>query len=387
LDKYFSFTIVILFILFIVFIFRKPLKLESFYVAENSNKIPENPIESDIQKETDYINSLFLKFNDPQKLNIVNPWIYFPQAITPDITSTLTINIITFLENGPFLSWKNVSGFKLDLFVPFYDIYYYDISDFKRRITFDTYLEIRNPNSDSSPDPLLSFSSRRVNITMDINTKNSLKLMDIFLVTVPPNSLTFDYINLTLTSDNSSSNYTIQAVNEDDNIFKIENVLHLLTPFTTSYNDHIITQEMQNKFDAKLKNILALQTATNITNSTTGTNGQCFGLSNSSLFTNQNDCETYGEIWDTPPVTNFDCPFYEKNTNYTNQFGGIQVINGKNYCQMPLGIKQTSYKTFDKNSTPICKDINNNNIESCTDQTNPLLYPKLKSPNYIFPSS
>lgn len=376
------FIIIIILILFLTFISSKRLILENFYVPENSDKIAENQIKSVFDNETDYINSLFLKFNDVKKLNIINPWIYFPQAITPDITGSLMRNLIAFLQNGPFLPWKNVKDFKLDLFVPFYDIYYYDISDFKRRISFSTYLQIRNPNFESSLDPLLNFSSRRVNIIMDINTSTSLKLIDVFLIVVPGSSLNFDYISLTLDSD-TLLNYSIEAVNEKDDVFKIKNALHLLTPFTTSYNDNIITQKMQDDFDAKLKIITDLQTATS-TNSTSGAIGKCFGIENADSINNKNDCETVGGIWDTPAVTNFDCPFYKKNTNYVNEFGGIQVKNGQNYCQMPLGIKQTSYKTFNKNSIPICNNTVTGVIENCLNQQNILLNPNLKSPNYIF---
>ena len=376
------FIIIIILILFLTFISSKRLILENFYVPENSDKIAENQIKSIFDNETDYINSLFLKFNDVKKLNIINPWIYFPQAITPDITGSLMRNLIAFLQNGPFLPWKNVKDFKLDLFVPFYDIYYYDISDFKRRISFSTYLQIRNPNFDSSLDPLLNFSSRRVNIIMDINTSTSLKLIDVFLIVVPGSSLNFDYISLTLDSD-TLLNYSIEAVNEKDDVFKIKNALHLLTPFTTSYNDNIITQKMQDDFDAKLKIITDLQTATS-TNSTSRAIGKCFGIENADSINNKNDCETVGGIWDTPAVTNFDCPFYKKNTNYVNEFGGIQVKNGQNYCQMPLGIKQTSYKTFNKNSIPICNNTVTGVIENCLNQQNILLNPNLKSPNYIF---
>jgi hypothetical protein len=55
-------------------------------------------------------------------------------------------------------------------------------------------------------------------------------------------------------------------------------------------------------------------------------------------------------IWDQRCIKNEDCPFYQKNTNYPNYFGGCE----SGFCQMPLGIKRTFYRTYDPDSKPIC---------------------------------
>lgn len=46
--------------------------------------------------------------------------------------------------------------------------------------------------------------------------------------------------------------------------------------------------------------------------------------------------------------TNEECPFYQKNKTYNNYFGGC--IDG--YCDMPIGVKKTGYKTYQGN--PYC---------------------------------
>ena len=242
-------------------------------------------------------------------------------------------------------------------------------------MTFNSSLLIYNPNGNLN---LLNFSSRRINVIIDIYTGTSLKLLDPFLLI--SNDKTFDIVNITL--NNTDEQNSFSEVNKDNDFFKISNKLHLLTPFPTSYNDMIITQNMQNAFNEKLKTDIRTTNSIGSVNS-----GLCFGIPNASSQTNQNDCKTFGGIWDTPPITNFDCPFYKKNSNYPNEFGGIVATTNGNYCQMPLGIKQTSFKTFDKNSTPICtncKNIIGNIGNCCADQTNILTYPNLKSPDYIF---
>jgi len=103
----------------------------------------------------------------------------------------------------------------------------------------------------------------------------------------------------------------------------------------------------------------------------------------------ENECERnydkYGRlknvgIWDKSCEKNTDCPFYKSNKNYENEYGGCK--NG--YCEMPLGIKQISFRKYDKNFKPICKDCKNNIIFCCEEQKNKNEYPNLKSPDYLY---
>lgn len=118
-------------------------------------------------------------------------------------------------------------------------------------------------------------------------------------------------------------------------------------------------------------------------------------------------------IWDTPCLTSEECPFYRKNLNYNNSFGGC--ING--YCEMPLNVENSSYRSGNKKK-PLCyncktiyknysnKDndknyyINQEEEEEetenlteclgidcykcCDDQKNKKLYPNLISSDYAF---
>jgi hypothetical protein len=60
-----------------------------------------------------------------------------------------------------------------------------------------------------------------------------------------------------------------------------------------------------------------------------------------------------GRTWDVPCKYNYECPFFQKNKNYKNNYGGCQP-NG--YCEMPVGIYERSFKHYkvDSQNYPIC---------------------------------
>lgn len=104
-----------------------------------------------------------------------------------------------------------------------------------------------------------------------------------------------------------------------------------------------------------------------------------------SEYTENNILKNNMDIWDKRCVYNTDCPFYQKNKNYKNYFGGC--LDG--YCQMPIGVKRIGYIKYDKNTKPLCYNciITNekmNNNDCCFDQLNKKLYPNLISPDYAF---
>lgn len=84
----------------------------------------------------------------------------------------------------------------------------------------------------------------------------------------------------------------------------------------------------------------------------------CYG---DSTYTRQKSCESiydhYGNIkpngrryWDKPCEKNKDCPFYKANKNYDNERGGCR----DGWCEMPVNIKQTSYRLYDSSTQPYC---------------------------------
>ena len=105
---------------------------------------------------------------------------------------------------------------------------------------------------------------------------------------------------------------------------------------------------------------------------------RCFGY----LTGNYKNCILNEGIWDAPCKTNDDCPFYQKNKNYPNNFGGCN----RGYCQMPLGLKRLGYTNYDNLNNAICYNCDPSSHYKCLlDQLKNLNnYPKLKSPDYAF---
>ena len=82
-----------------------------------------------------------------------------------------------------------------------------------------------------------------------------------------------------------------------------------------------------------------------------------------------------------------ECPFYNKNTNYPNHFGGCK--NG--FCELPQGLMKLGYKYYLSKTKPLCyncytKDwLPISNLHPCCEEQNDRKkYPHLKGPDYAF---
>jgi len=121
-------------------------------------------------------------------------------------------------------------------------------------------------------------------------------------------------------------------------------------------------------------------------------NHRCYGLVNgvSQELVEYNDnpifCKSYHPdiaqvgIWDAPCQVNSDCPFYQANKNYPNEFGKCNKNNGK--CEMPLGVIPIGFTKYGK-LEPQCyncpADVKDNRCcgTLATDA-------RMKSPDYMF---
>jgi len=124
--------------------------------------------------------------------------------------------------------------------------------------------------------------------------------------------------------------------------------------------------------------------------------GACFDknwtqIMDNKILTKQLCESTKGNKWDIRCKYNYECPFFKKNKNYLNSFGGCSD-NG--FCQMPVGIENrgfTKYEEDPKKSFAMCyncekKDPADKNMNCCKEQSsNPELFnDKLKSADYMF---
>lgn len=173
------------------------------------------------------------------------------------------------------------------------------------------------------------------------------------------------------------------------NYYEIKNKLFLLDPFLTSGKEMQITKESQDTF---LKVLQEKEEKLELYSQ-----GNCYDTNNKVLFSDKNTYENIIKCendplnkWDTIPFSDYDCPFYEKNKNYPNNFGGFK----NNSCEMPLNIKQQGYRFFssEPQNKPLCYNcktdkINNGSLGKCCDkQLNKEDYPELLTPDYAFPN-
>ena len=96
-------------------------------------------------------------------------------------------------------------------------------------------------------------------------------------------------------------------------------------------------------------------------------------------------------IYDTPCKKDEECPFFQINQNYENNYGKCMESG---YCELPINMKPIGYHYFKNNDSdlPLCyncdskKEFNvSTNMDSCCDeQYDKKKYPFLKSPDYAF---
>jgi hypothetical protein len=105
-------------------------------------------------------------------------------------------------------------------------------------------------------------------------------------------------------------------------------------------------------------------------------------------------------VWDKECQKDEDCPFFQANKNYPNNFGGCS----KGVCQLPVGMKRIGFKHYNKDK-PLCYNCNMKDevmtadgysvirerecsgieCNKCCDiQLKKNIYPDMKSPDFVF---
>ncbi len=79
-------------------------------------------------------------------------------------------------------------------------------------------------------------------------------------------------------------------------------------------------------------------------------------------------------VWDTSCFSNAQCPFYQANKNYPNDFGRCR--NG--FCEMPKGVERVGYRQFNPQTAPLCYNCKEgvHNIGACCAHQ--------RQPDYVF---
>jgi len=148
-------------------------------------------------------------------------------------------------------------------------------------------------------------------------------------------------------------------------------------------------------FDPETSHRLVQQQQDNFYTDTNGKGYQCYGKTAfskfdcESAFTNQGKKQVIG-TWDKPCKFDFECPFYQANKNYKNDFGGCIKFPSSDVgkCEMPIGVRAKGiryYDTDDIKNTAKCHNCRpEDGAYCCERQKNKQIYPNLKSPDYAF---
>ena len=162
---------------------------------------------------------------------------------------------------------------------------------------------------------------------------------------------------------------------------------------STKFIDVNETSDMSlNLFDANSQNAFIENKIMNQARDKQFHNHRCYGLVNgvSQELVEYNDnpifCKSYHPdiaqvgMWDAPCQVNTDCPFFQANKNYPNEFGKCNKQTGK--CEMPLGVIPIGFTKYGK-LEPQCYNCNADSKDNrcCQSQSTDS---NMKSPDYIF---
>jgi hypothetical protein len=150
-------------------------------------------------------------------------------------------------------------------------------------------------------------------------------------------------------------------------------------------------------FDESSQSAFVEQRIMNVARDQQYKNHRCYGLVNgiSKELVEYNDnpifCKSYhpevGQvgIWDAPCQINTDCPFYQANKNYPNEFGKCNKMTGK--CEMPMGVIPIGFTKYGK-IEPDCYncDIGSPDNKCCGKQAEDITNGRVsyKTPDYVF---
>jgi hypothetical protein len=160
-------------------------------------------------------------------------------------------------------------------------------------------------------------------------------------------------------------------INDSLGFYKIKNNLGLFFPYPTSEDELLLTAQI------KLNHLKRIEDSKK-------QDYLCFGIDD--IVSTEAECVKLGGTWDTPVTNNFDCPYFESNKNYRNEFGGTK--NG--YCDNPSGLQSLGYRYTNKDqkkSTPLCYNcktdlIGQGSLGRCCEAQK--LDPRFASPDYKF---
>ena len=198
---------------------------------------------------------------------------------------------------------------------------------------------------------------------------------------VKPSANKLQLLELYFITDHFYSGPLVDGDNKNDRYFRLKNTYFLNQPFYTS-NDKVLFSD-DKQIELLKHHHHDLRTP----------KYRCFDVEGKDAG-NADVCNNESGYWDTPVTNPEQCPFYRKNKNYVNNYGGIER-DGGGYCEIPLGMKRVGYRytSAAPDDKPLCYNCRVGVLGDpggigpcCDEQENKQLYPNLVSPDYAFPS-
>lgn len=238
--------------------------IETFVVPMNSDSIDESPIEPSKDLET-LIDIFKDKFNNVVELSNLQT--------LKELNSGLTKQIYRYIRNQKYnlfiVDFTHLSKFMIDLSTPFEKIEYKYTEPTEENkevneaiLKFETVLVLNNYKN---ADKILNFSANKVEVTLKLTTVDSsinfrqLDLLKNFKDDYI-SSIKYEILNIKPLKPAEIAPSKFKAVDVlQGNNFNITNSLHLLTPFTTSYDEMIITEAQKKIYEESIPEIKDIQ--------------------------------------------------------------------------------------------------------------------------------
>jgi hypothetical protein len=186
-----------------------------------------------------------------------------------------------------------------------------------------------------------------------------------------------------------SQHFDVQGTGDSKTMFQSPN---------TKFIDPIETSDLNlTMFDPNSQNAYVEDRKMSVARDQQFKNHRCYGLVNgvSQELVSFNDnpifCKSFhpevgqNGIWDAPCQVNSDCPFYQANKNYPNEFGKCDKVSGQ--CEMPLGVVPIGFTKYGR-IEPDCYncDVTDSDNKCCGKQADKITKGEVKynTPDYVF---
>lgn len=372
---------IIIIILIILFFTNTLFYREEFNVSFYNDSYVTNDQDTLYQKEVKELNDMFEQANTeafPDYRNIYHKlpgYIKFPWQ-------KLVNSLVIVVLNDIFSKSKDYRGSKLSVVKDMYNIYWYDDKSNNRHLVFT--VDVNNEK--------LKWTRKIRFYAVLNNLSNFITDMGDYITDINDNFQQTFLSNLSIrTISLEESTVTLVVKGVDDkigkedyyNYYMITNTLHLMDPYLTSGKSMVITDEMRQNFELELKERERREREKSLA-------GFCYNTTNLTANTKQ-ECIDSGGIWDYPPETSYECPYYSANENYPNSFGNL--VGDK--CKLPKNMQIIGHRNYslDPKLAPLCYNCNKDTSIMygvgtlgfcCDDQNDKSKYPQLITPDYAF---